>query len=114
MKKHTAYHDFTHPPSFLSLLFNTLSWRRVITHPLLCNSLVLLTKVTPANSQNLKGLDQPQVRLSKCFPVQMFLISVAERIKISPFGDITMRTALKWSRLPVEIGILISFCKSNT
>lgn len=32
------------------------------------------------------------------------LVSIAERIKISPFGDITMTTALKWSRLPLKIG----------
>ena len=42
------------------------------------------------------------------FSCENVLVSAAEKIKLSPFGDLTMRMVLKWNRLPQEIGRLIS------
>lgn len=47
------------------------------------------------------------------FSCENVLVSAAERIKISPFGDLTMRTVLKWNRLPQEIRRLLSLSQTH-
>ena len=47
------------------------------------------------------------------FSCENVLVSAAERIKISPFGDLTMRTVLKWNRLPEEIGRWLSLSQTH-
>lgn len=96
MRKHTACHHFTYPPSLLS--------------PLLKLSFPLTQSPGPLHQSGPSQLPElERLRLASSEAINMLscanvLVSVAERIKISPFGDIIMRTALKWNRLPLEMG----------